>query len=198
MSVEPWAQRVPAAAEFEGRDHAAAHVVEGGGPLEPQDLGDLVGGEQFVAAGGQVLSADLAQSHSETTTQGYGEGAEVSGTLATDAGDPVSGATLCVKLATPGVDPAPSPVGTVETDASGNYSYPLPPGPNRTVLIGYRHDAFQLARELRFYSHVRPTIGATPARLRNGKWVHFSGHLPEPSSRGRVVILQANVKGSKR
>jgi hypothetical protein len=149
-------------------------------------------------AGGQVLSADFTQSHSETTTEGFGEGAEVSGTLATDAGDPVSGATLCVKLATPGVDPAPSPVGTVETDASGNYSYPLPPGPNRTVQIGYRHDAFQLAREVRFYSHVRPTIGATPAKLRDGRWVHFSGHLPEPSSRGRVVILQANVKGSKR
>jgi hypothetical protein len=148
--------------------------------------------------GGQVLSADFTESHTETTTEAFGEGAEVSGTLASDSGDPVSGATLCVKLATPGVDPAPSPAGTVQTDASGNYSYPLPPGPDRTVMIGYRHDAFQVAREVRFYSHARPTIGASPGKLRDGQWVHFSGHLPEPTSRGRVVVLQANVKGSRR
>jgi hypothetical protein len=148
--------------------------------------------------GGEVLSADFSAGHGETTTKGYGKGAEVSGTLATNSGDPVPGATLCVKLATIGVDPAPAPVATVQTDAAGAYAYRLPAGPNRAVVIGYRHDAAQIAREVRFYSHARPSLTADPSELRNGQWVHFTGVLPGPNRRGRVVVLQANVKGSSR
>jgi hypothetical protein len=148
--------------------------------------------------GGEVLSAAFSADHGETTTKGYGKGAEVSGTLATNSGDPVPGATLCVKQATLGVDPAPSPVATVQTDASGAYAYRLPPGPNRAVLIGYRHDSTQIGREVRFYSHARPSLTADPGKLRNGQWVHFTGTLPGPNRRGRVIVLQANVVGSKR
>ena len=163
---------------------------------QPVDVDDSC--TESSVPGGEVLSADFTSSHAETTTEGYGQGAEVSGTLATNSGEPVSGATLCVKLATLGVEAAPAPVGTVQTDASGAYTYQLPPGPNRAVMIGYRHNASQIAREVRFYAHARPTLEATPGKLRNGKWVHFTGQLPGPSGRGRVVVLQANVKGSKR
>jgi hypothetical protein len=148
--------------------------------------------------GGEVLSADFSADHSETTTKGFGKGAEVSGTLATNAGAPVAGATLCVKLQTIGVEPQANPIGTVQTDASGAYTYRLPPGPNRAVTIGYRHNVSQIVREVRFYAHARPSLRATPEQVRNGHWVHFSGRLPGPRRRGRVVVLQANVVGSKR
>ncbi len=149
-------------------------------------------------AGGELLSEQFAASNSETRTVEYGKGAEVVGRLANNAEDPVAGATLCVKLQTLGVQPQATTVGAVSTDANGDYSYRLPPGPNRDVVIGFRHDSLQVARDVRFYAHVRPTLEASARKLRNGERIDFSGQLPGPGRRGRVVILQANVLGSKR
>ena len=78
--------------------------------------------------GGEVLSAQFAESNAETVTVPYGKGAEVTGQLADNAGDPVAGATLCVKMQTQGVEPSALPVGTVKTDANGNYAYKVPAG----------------------------------------------------------------------
>ena len=78
--------------------------------------------------GGEVLSAQFAESNAETVTVPYGKGAEVTGQLADNAGDPVAGATLCVKMQTQDVEPSALPVGTVKTDANGNYAYKVPAG----------------------------------------------------------------------
>jgi hypothetical protein len=149
-------------------------------------------------AGGELLSAQFTKSHRETLTVGFGKEAEVVGTLRTNSGDPVGGAALCVKMQTLGVDARASAVGTVQTDDNGNYSYKVPAGPNRDVVIGYRHDTAQVARDVRYYAHARPSLHASPGKLQNGDWVHFWGRLPGPHRRGRVVVLQANVVGSKR
>lgn len=149
-------------------------------------------------AGGDELSAQFTQSNAETVTVGYGSGAEVSGTLRDDAGDPISGATLCLKSQTLGIDPAPAPVGTVKTDAEGRFAYAVPAGPNRELMVGYRHDSFQLARSVRYYAHTAPTLVANPPKLANGGRVKLWGLLPQPGAEGRVVVLQANVVGSKR
>ncbi len=82
--------------------------------------------------GGDVLSAQFAASNAEEVTVGYGQGAEVTGRLADNAGDPVSGATLCVKAQTSGLDPKPMPVGTVKTDAAGRYNYEVAPARTAT------------------------------------------------------------------
>jgi hypothetical protein len=148
--------------------------------------------------GGDELSAQFAQSNAETVTVGYGSGAEVSGTLRDDAGDPISGATLCVKSQTLGIDPSPAPVGTVKTDAEGRFAYAVPAGPNRELMVGYRHDAFQLARSVRYYAHTAPTLVANPPKLENGGRVKLWGLLPQPGAEDRVVVLQANVVGSRR
>jgi hypothetical protein len=65
-------------------------------------------------------------------------------------------------------------------------------------MLGYRHDSFQVARDVRYFSHVAPSLVASPEELRNGSKVELSGMLPQPSAARRVVVLQANVKGSKR
>ena len=147
--------------------------------------------------GGEVLSAQFSESNAETVTVGYGKGAEVSGQLANDAGDPIRGATICVKTQTLGVEPQAVPVATVKTDAAGNYSYTVPAGPDREIFVGYRHDASQLARAVRYYSHAGPTLLATPRHLRNGQRVRFGGQVPGPNGGGRVVVLQANAPGSR-
>ncbi len=122
----------------------------------------------------------------------------MTGSLRTDAGDPVRGATLCVKMATLGIDSSPSNVGTVETDASGHYAYSVPPGPNREVEIGYRHDSRQIVRDVRYYAHAKPSLRLAPAALHNGQRVHLWGNLPGPRPGRRVVIIQANAPGSSR
>ncbi|HWW66506.1 MAG TPA: hypothetical protein VNY83_00850 [Solirubrobacterales bacterium] len=149
-------------------------------------------------AGGEVLSAQFAGSNSETVTVGYGKGADVTGRLADNGGDPIPGATLCVKMQTAGIDPRPLPVGTVKTDANGGYTYQVPPGPDREVVIGYRHDSAQVAREVRYYAHAQPSLQLSPARLKNGHRIRLWGQVPGPNGGGRVVVLQANVPGSKR
>jgi hypothetical protein len=65
-------------------------------------------------------------------------------------------------------------------------------------VLGYRHDAFQVGRSVRYLAHAGPTLAADKTKLRNGRRVRLWGRLPQPDAGGRVVILQANVVGSKR
>ena len=147
--------------------------------------------------GGEVLSAQFSESNSDTITVGYGQGAKVTGQLTNNAGDPVSGATLCVKMQTLGVEPSASPVGTVKTDSNGSYTYKVPPGPDRAVVIGYRDDASQIARAVRYYAHAGPSLKLAPRSLADHHRVRFWGQVPGPSGGGRVIVLQANVPGSR-
>ncbi len=64
----------------------------------------------------------------------------------------IAGATICVQMQTEGSRRGLRPVATVMTDANGHFTYKVPPGPNRKVLLGYRHDSFQVARAIRYYA----------------------------------------------
>jgi hypothetical protein len=44
----------------------------------------------------------------------------------------------------------------------------------------------------------RASIRATPRKLRDGQLVELHGKLSGPRAAGRVVVLQANVRGSRR
>lgn len=150
-------------------------------------------------AGGQMLSAEFARSHNQEVTVPFDKGARVRGDLANDSGEPISGATICVQLETPGSPRGLVPVGTATTDASGHYTYDIHPGPNRRVLIGYRHDSFQVGRSIRYYSHVRPTIKLSAGKLHNGDVLKIKGKLPGGHrAAGRVVVLQAGALHSKK
>jgi hypothetical protein len=149
-------------------------------------------------AGGEVLSAQFSGSRDDTVTVAYGKAAEVSGQLANNAGDPIPGATLCLKMQTAGIGPKPLPVATVTTDASGHYAYQVPPGPNREIVVGYRHDSSQVARDVRYYAHAEPSLKVSESKVENGQRVRFRGQLPGPSNGSRVVVLQAGTVGSKR
>jgi hypothetical protein len=148
--------------------------------------------------GGEVLSAQFESSNAEQVTVGYGRPASLIGKLANNAGDPIRGARLCVKMATIGVDAHAASVGSVTTDANGRYRYEVPPGPNREVTIGYRHNSSQVAREVRYYAHAGPSLRVSSPRVANGDRVRFWGELPGPSNVGRVVVLQAGTVGSSR
>jgi hypothetical protein len=149
-------------------------------------------------AGGADLSAQFAKSDAETVTVGYGSEAEVSGSLQDGSGNPVPGATICLKSETIGVEPTAQPVGTVKTDSQGRFAYSVPAGPDRELMVGYRHDSFQVGRSVRYFAHAAPSLEASPSKLRNGGRVGLRGTLPQPGAAKRVVVLQANVVGSKR
>ena len=148
--------------------------------------------------GGEVLSAQFERSNAQEVTVGYGRPAVVTGRLANDAGDPIRGAKLCVKMATLGIDERAANVGSTVTDAEGRYRYEVAPGPNREVTVGYRHDSLQVARDVRYYAHAGPSLRVSSRRVENGDQVRFWGELPGPRNVGRVVVLQAGTVGSER
>lgn len=149
-------------------------------------------------AGGEVLSARFASSRNEEITVPFARPATVTGELHSDAGDAISGATICVQMQTEGSEGGAVPIATTTTDARGHFSYKVPPGPNRRVSIGYRHDTFQVARWLHYYAHTKPTIRLTPGRVQSGDQVRITGRVPGPSAAGRVAVLQAAGLRSKR
>lgn len=153
---------------------------------------------ESIAAGGSILSAKFRHSKGTAVTVGFGHGAALSGKLATAAGTPVSGATICIEQRVLGVRDNVENFAFVKTDASGRYTYRVPPGPNREVIVRYRHDATLLTRGLQYLSRTRPSLHASPTRLDNGHPVRFWGRLPGPKAGGNVVVLQANVVGSNR
>jgi hypothetical protein len=149
-------------------------------------------------SGGEVLSAVFPASGTDSVSVPFDHSAEVAGRLTDNGGDPVPGATLCVKMQTIGVDRESAVVGSVKTDAAGRYSYEVAPGPDREVVVGYRHDAKQLARGVNYYAHAKPTLRLAPPRVHNGDRIRMWGTLPGPQAAGRVVVLQASAVGSKR
>jgi hypothetical protein len=145
--------------------------------------------------GGSQLSAQFASSQTNSVTVGFGKGEAVQGSLTSASGEPVAGATLCVKEEVANEEHPVSNEQTLKTDASGNYQYEVAAGPNRDLLIGYRHDAAQIADTLAYHAHARPTIAASARKLRNGQKVRFTGELPGPNNAERTVILQAGDGG---
>ena len=148
--------------------------------------------------GGEVISAQFAGTHSEQITVPYDHAAKVTGELADSAGDAIAGATICVQMQTQGSSQGLHPAATATTDAYGRFTYTVPPGPNRKVLLGYRHDTFQVARAIRYYARARPTIHLSPGRVKKGGEIRISGRVPGQGGGGRVVVLQASALHSAR
>lgn len=148
--------------------------------------------------GGEGLTAYFKDSNRQRITVAYGSPAKVAGRLTNAEGQPLVGATVCLAQRTLDEVAPKLPIQTLVTDARGHYSYLLAPGPNRAVTLGYRRDDRLVERHLRYFAHAHPSLHASSKRLRNGQWVHFQGRLPGPHRRGNVVILQANVLGSRR
>ncbi|MFT3866775.1 MAG: hypothetical protein QM729_21140 [Solirubrobacterales bacterium] len=143
--------------------------------------------------GGQDISAGFARDGSDETTVRYGHGAEVDGSLTDDGGEPVSGATICMESQpASSTSEASKTVATATTDAHGDFTLKVGPGANRRLLIGYRHDSFQVGRRLSVSTHARPILKLSAHDIRGGTKVTFTGRLPRPSPGGRVLVFQGS------
>jgi len=154
--------------------------------------------DESAVPGGEVITAQFAGSRKEEVTVPFNTSAKVVGELSNNAGDAISGATICVQMQTQGSRRGPQPVGTATTDARGHFVYKVPPGPNRKVLVGYRVNRFQVARSIRYYAHAKPTLKLSAGEVENGAEIKIRGALPGRQAGGRVVVLQASALHSSR
>lgn len=145
---------------------------------------------ESAVAGGADLSAGFAKNGSEELTVGFGHGAEIRGGLSDQAGDPIPGATVCLESQVAGSARTATTVATATTDSQGNFNVEVKPGANRQLLVGYRHDSFQVAKKLSLGTHARPTLKLSTHTARGGARVKITGKLPRPSPAGRVLVLQ--------
>jgi hypothetical protein len=141
--------------------------------------------------GGENLTAHFTRTHRDEIVLPFGRAAKVAGELTNNAGDPISGATVCVQMQTQGSGNGLQPAATASTDAHGHFAYKVPPGPNRKVFLGYRHDTFQVGRSIRAFSRAKIKFKISRGRVHNGGEIKMWGKLPGPRAGGRVVILEA-------
>jgi hypothetical protein len=153
---------------------------------------------ESTVAGGEAVRGSFRSSGRRVATFANGRSALIGGRVVDAAGRPLAGATVCVSGRTLAAGARREALGTVLTGSEGRFAYRLPPGPNREVTFAYRRDARQIEVHLRYRAHAEPSLLASAGRLRNGALLRFRGRLYGPDRRGRVVVLQAGVVGSKR
>ena len=117
----------------------------------------------------------------------------VRGTLRDGAGNPISGATVCVYQTIELPDAGRELATTVTTQANGRFATRLGAGPSRTLDLVYRFNTKTLSDRVELDSTVVPTLDIPKKSLTNGQAATFLGHLPGPNSDGRAVALQARV-----
>jgi hypothetical protein len=143
-------------------------------------------------AGGADLSAGFAGDGSDDLTVKYGGTTEVEGGLTDQAGDPISGATICLESRPAASTTVARTVGTTTTDSQGNFSMEVKPGANRQLLVGYRHGSFQVAKQLTLETRARPTLILGSHKIAGGHKLEITGDLPKPNPGGHVLVLQGS------
>lgn len=140
----------------------------------------------FDGGGAQIAR----RSHRRATLAGRVEGA---------SGQPAPGARVCA-LTRVRTRRAPVVVAaTTTTDADGRYRLELPPGASREVFVHHVAGNRVVARHgLELRASVRPTLSVRPQRaVHNGDRLRFTGELPGPACRERIVKVQAKVGGQR-
>jgi hypothetical protein len=149
-------------------------------------------------AGGADLDAGFGGGGSVHVTVGFGIGAQISGQLSDQSGAPVSGATICMESQPVGSQSTGHTVETATTDSQGHFGLEVKPGANRQLLVGYRHDSFQIAKTLSVGTRARPTINLSEHKIRGNKRVVISGRLPKPDPGEHVLALQGSSEHGHR
>lgn len=148
--------------------------------------------------GGEQIEANFAGAARPSLTVSYGHSVRLRGSLTNSTDEGIAGATVCLESRIKGSHQPLALATVATTDPRGHFIFDLPPAPNRDILVGYRHDTFQVAKRLTLNTRARPSLEADRASLTNGERLKLRGILPQPKAKGRVVVLQANVRGSRR
>ena len=134
--------------------------------------------------GGATLTASPS-----ANTIAEGQDAALTGALRQSSGAPVAGAPLCVFEQVEG-DPHRHYLGLAYTDAAGNYTYKVAPGPNRALRAVYRPGNRRLSATADLKTTVKPTLQARKPVIRNGQVAHLEGQIPGPRNDDVVIVIQ--------
>lgn len=138
----------------------------------------------------------VTTNRSRTQKVRFGKRVPISGRLVGPEGTPIGGAILTVETQTAVPGAAMAEAARVVTARDGKFTYVAPPGPSRTIRLGYRaysRDAsFADTTDVRLVVAAGLTLKASRTKVRNREATTFGGRLlgrPVPK-KGVVVDLQ--------
>jgi hypothetical protein len=117
----------------------------------------------------------------------------IRGALRDGAGNPVSGATVCIYQTTDLPDASRELATAVTTQPNGRFATRLDSGPSRTIDLMYRYNTRKLTDRVDLDSTVVPTLRLPKRQVANGHSAVFLGDIPGPNAEGRAVAMQARV-----
>ena len=133
----------------------------------------------------------------DSLTVGFGAAARIGGRLTDADGAAIADRELHVVTRPSRGALTAVAVGSVRTDARGDFELPLPPGPSRQVTVSFHGDAgFDAASHRPLDLRVRTgvTLAATPRTLRTGQVLRLSGRVRDEAApiprRGKLVAIQ--------
>jgi hypothetical protein len=148
---------------------------------------------------GAATTAEIAYLSGEhgKITVSDGQGTSVSGRLTSQTGTPIAGASVDVLSQTIGSNMPFALIGHATTDASGVYTFQVPPGPSRAIRTGYRAFAndsgYDATADLTESVTATTSLKVTPSRLR-GRTFTFYGQVQAGSfPSGQQVEIKALV-----
>jgi hypothetical protein len=148
--------------------------------------------------GGQTITGAFAGNGTAKRTLAFRHKALIRGRVRDAAGNPISGATVCIQGHTELPGRPFHLIGTATTNPNGGWSFKLHRGPSRAIRVGYRFGSFQTTAELALRMRARATLHLSRHRTRVHHKVYFSGEIPGPSCASRVVVVRGTVPGAKR
>jgi hypothetical protein len=147
--------------------------------------------------GGNAVTAGFGNGKTERTLA-FRRRALIRGRLRDGAGNPISGAAICIEGHTDLPGRPYHLIGTATTNENGGWSYTLHHGPSRDIRIAYRFGSFQTSAELILRMRARATLHLSRHRTKPHHRIYFSGEIAGPSCGHRVVVIRGTVPGAKR
>ena len=149
------------------------------------------------AVPGSVLRARFAGAGSRLTLPSD-ERATVVGILTDAAGQPTSGAEICIATRLAVTDgPSERIIATPTTGNDGHFQARLPAGPSREVRVAHWRNGHEVVeRYLELRSKAQPRLALSRTRgLSNGDRVRFTVRIPGPARSNRRVAIHARGTG---
>lgn len=141
------------------------------------------------------LTAAFTTTKKRSRTMSFGSRPTIKGTLVDENGQPIGGATVVIRVRPRQAGAIAEQVATVATSPDGRYSFKIPGGPSRTIIVEYT--AFggdpAPAATATLRAVVRAIVSASirPRSVRAGRKLTLSGRLGLLPRRGVEVKIQA-------
>jgi hypothetical protein len=141
------------------------------------------------------LTAAFTTTKKTSRHLGFDARPTIKGTLVNEGGQPIGGATVVIRVRPRQAGAIASQVATVATSPDGRYSFKIPGGPSRTIIVEYTafggDPAPAASAKLRAVVRARVSASIRPRSVRAGQKLTLSGRLRLLPRSGVEVKIQA-------